>query len=59
MLSKTKLRNLSYGFIHSWINYGSTEHDIIVLTKSSQPLTKISSLRVLGYNKRREDRAMK
>ena len=37
-LSKTKLRNLSCGFIYSRINYGSTEHDIIVLTNFSPSL---------------------
>ena len=36
--SKTKLRYLSYGFIYSRINYGSTEHDIIVLTNFSPSL---------------------
>ena len=32
MVSKTKLRKLLCGFIYSRINYGSTEHDFIVLT---------------------------
>ena len=37
---KTKLRNLSCGFIYSRINYGSTEHDIILLTKASASRTQ-------------------
>ena len=39
-LSKTKLRNLSCGFIYARINYGSTEHDIIVLTLCITSLEK-------------------
>ena len=37
-LSKTKLRILSCGFIYSRIYYGSTDHDIIALTKASPSL---------------------
>ena len=54
-LSKTKLRNLSCGFIYSMINHGSTEHDIISLIKASPSITMISSLRVPVYNKMREN----
>ena len=54
-LSKTKLRNLSCGFIYSMINYGSTEHDIILLIKASPSVTRISSLRVSVHNKMREN----
>ena len=54
-LNKTKLRNLSCGFIYSRINYGSTDHDIILLIKASASITRISSLRVPVYNKMREN----
>ena len=39
-LGKAKLRNLSSDFIYSRINYGSTEHDIVVLTKFSSSLNE-------------------
>ena len=54
-LSKTKLRNLSYGVIYSRNNYGSTRHDIILLIKVSPSITSIPSLRVPVYNKMREN----
>ena len=54
-LNKTKLRNLSCGFIYSRINYGSTDHDIILLIRASASITRISSLRVPVYNKMREN----
>ena len=39
-LGKAKLRNLSSDFIYSRVNYGSTEHDIVVLTKFSSSLNE-------------------
>ena len=54
-VSKTKLRNLSCGFIYSRSTMGQQSIILLYQQNFSHPLNRISSLRILGYNKMRED----